>query len=158
MPQILSGSVNLHGQFDSGPYFVRPKLSVFWSHVWTNPYDLSGTVFGLPVSVPIPANQFDSGIAQLSGEVSRLFTLSSGMNIMPYIEPSIQYGFLRPNGGEILTSDLKSAFPSAWTGMLRGGVRLSINTVLLETSVGYLSFGQPDLDVWEGKFRLSVGF
>ena len=42
--------------------------------------------------------------------------------------------------------------------MLRGGVRMSINTVLLEASAGYLSFGQPDLDVWEGKLRLSVGF
>ena len=72
--------------------------------------------------------------------------------------PSVQYGFLRPNGGEILTGELKSAFPSAWSGMLRGGVRMSINTVLLEASAGYLSFGQPDLDVWEGKLRLSVGF
>jgi len=157
-PQILSGSVNLHGQFDSGPYFVRPKLSVFWSHVWTSAYDLSGTLFGLPISVPFPASEFDSGIAQLSGEVSRLFTLGSGMNIMPYLEPSVQYGFLRPKGGAILTGDLKSVAPSAWSGMLRGGVRTSINTVLLEASAGYLSFGQPDPDVWEAKLRLSVGF
>jgi len=60
---------------------------------------------------------------------------------MPYLEPSIQYDFLRPNGGELLTGDLKSAFPSAWSGILRGGVRMSMNSVLLEASAGYLSFG-----------------
>ncbi len=32
------------------------------------------------------------------------------------------------------------------------------NTVQVEASGGYLSFGQSGLDIWEGKFQISFGF
>lgn len=158
MPEIYSGSANIHGQFDYGPYFIRPKLSVFYSHVRTGAHDLSGTLFSLPVHLRFPDSQFDSGVFEASGEVSRIFALANGMSIMPYIQPSVVYAFLRPNGGEVLTGDFRIAVPSAWTGTVRGGLRMSVNSVLVELAGGYLSIGQPDLDVWEAKLRLSVGF
>jgi hypothetical protein len=61
-----------------------------------------------------------------------------------------------PNGGQILTADLALATPSAWSGT---GARMVLNnSVQVEASGGYLSFGQSRLDVWEGKFQVSFGF
>ena len=64
-----------------------------------------------------------------------------------------------PNGGQILTADLALATPSAWSGTVRAGARMVLNnSVQVEASGGYLSFGQSRLDVWEGKFQVSFGF
>ncbi len=42
---------------------------------------------------------------------------------------------------------------------LRAGARMVLNnSVQVEASGGYLSFGQSRLDVWEGKFQVSFGF
>ncbi len=64
-----------------------------------------------------------------------------------------------PNGGEILTADLSLATPSAWSGTLRAGARMLLNnSVQIEATGGYLSFGQSGLDIWEGKLHVSYGF
>ena len=78
---------------------------------------------------------------------------------MPYAEIGATYEFDRPNGGQILTADLLLATPSAWAGTLRAGARMLLNnSVQVEASGGYLSFGQSGLDIWEGKFQISFGF
>jgi outer membrane autotransporter protein len=157
-PEIFSGALNLHGQFQYESFYLRPTASLYLTHVHTSPYELAGTVFGLPVTVRSPESDIDVGTFEMLGEVSRIFSLSGNAAIIPYVEIGTRYGFLRPSGGEIVTGDLKAAFPSAWSGSAKAGLRMSINSVLIEASARYLSLGQPDLDVWEGRLRLSVGF
>ena len=78
---------------------------------------------------------------------------------MPFAELGANYEFERPNGGQILTGDLKEATPSPWSVSLRGGARMLLtNALQLEASAGYLSFGQDGLDIWEGKLHLSYAF
>ena len=71
----------------------------------------------------------------------------------------MHYAFDRPNNGEKLTGDLRTFIPSPWVGSVRSGARMQLpGNALVGASVGYLSFAQNGLDVWEGKLRLSVGF
>ncbi|MGO4441059.1 hypothetical protein [Rhizobium sp. RAF56] len=78
---------------------------------------------------------------------------------MPYAEFGVHYEFERPNGGQILTGELTMATPSPWTASVRTGMRaLLTNNAQIEASVGYLSFGQNGLNVWDGQLRLSIGF
>ena len=90
---------------------------------------------------------------------SRIYAFDNGMTIMPYAEIGAVYEFDRPNDGQILTADLALVTPSAWTGTFRVGARMQLNnSVQVEASGGYLSFGQSGLDIWEGKFQVSFGF
>ena len=77
----------------------------------------------------------------------------------PYPELGVHYAFDRPNNGEKLTGDLRTFISSPWVGSVRSGARMQLpGNALVGASVGYLSFAQNGLDVWEGKLRLSVGF
>ena len=88
-----------------------------------------------------------------------MFRFDNGMQIMPYAEAGIRYEFERPNDGQILTGDFLFAIPAPWTGWVKSGVRMSaFNSLLVEAAAGYVSLGQPGLDIWEGKFRVSYRF
>ncbi|PWK65654.1 outer membrane autotransporter protein [Aminobacter sp. AP02] len=154
-----SGNVTAHGQYTLGEYFVRPKASITYSHIQSDGYDLEGNVLNLPVNVSFPEDSFNFGVIEASTEFSRIFLFENGTSIMPYAEIGATYEFERPNGGQILTADLELATPSAWAGTVRAGARMLFNnSVQVEASGGYLSFGQNGLDVWEGKLQVSFGF
>ena len=77
----------------------------------------------------------------------------------PALEPRVVYEYLRPGGGLMLTADLTKAAPKPWSGALRAGVRTAISSsMFLETSVGYLSLGQPNLRVDGFRLVASFGF
>jgi outer membrane autotransporter protein len=154
-----SGNVTAHGQYAVGEYFVRPKASATYSHIESDGYDLEGNVLNFPVDISLAEDSFNYGVIDMSTEFSRIFSFPGGTSVMPYAEIGATYEFDRPNGGEILTADLTLATPSAWSGTLRAGFRALLNnSVQVEASGGYLSFGQNGLDVWEGKFQVSFGF
>ena len=130
-----------------------------YGHVDTDAYDLEGNVLNIPISVRFPDDSFNFGVAELSAEFSRIYAFDNGMTVMPYAEIGAVYEFDRPNDGQILTADLALVTPSAWTGTFRAGARMQLsNSVQVEASGGYLSFGQSGLDIWEGKFQVSFGF
>ena len=157
--QQWTGNVTAYGQYTLGEYFVRPKASVTYSHIDTDGYDLEGTVLGVPISVSFPEDSFNFGVVELSTEFSRVHAFDNGMVMMPYAEIGATYQFDRPNGGQVLTADLALVTPSAWAGTLRAGARMQLNnSVQIDASGGYLSFGQSGLDIWEGKFQVSFGF
>ena len=154
-----SGNVTAHGQYTLGEYFLRPKASITYSHVESDEYDLEGNVLSLPINVSFPEDSFNYGVIDLSTEFSRIFTFESGTSIMPYAEIGATYEFERPNGGQILTADLALVTPSEWAGTLRAGATMLLNeSVQVDASAGYLSFGQDDLNIWEGKLQVSFGF
>ncbi len=154
-----SGNITAHGQYTFGETLVRPKASVTYARVESDGYDLEGTVLNIPVDVSFPEDSFNFGVIDLSTEFSRVFAFPGGTTVMPYAEIGATYEFDRPNGGQILTADLLLATPSAWAGTLRAGARMLLNnSVQVEASGGYLSFGQSGLDIWEGKFQISFGF
>ncbi|MBZ9655771.1 autotransporter outer membrane beta-barrel domain-containing protein [Phyllobacterium lublinensis] len=157
--QRYSGSVTFHGQYTMGEYFVRPKASVSYAHIASDQYKMSGDIFGLPINVRFPEDDFNYGVLEASTEFSRIFNLDNGKYVMPFAEIGANYEFERPNGGQILTGDLKEATPSPWSFLLRAGARMLLtDSFQLEASAGYLSFGQGGLDVWEGKLHLSYAF
>ena len=51
----LAGEISLHGQYNVDSYLIRPKVSVSWSHIDSDAYDLSGSILNTPVSVTLPA-------------------------------------------------------------------------------------------------------
>ena len=138
---------------------MRPKASITYSHIDSDGYDLQGKVLRFPIDVSFPEDSFNYGVVDLSTEFSRIFTFEDGTSIMPYAEIGATYEFERPNGGQILTADLALATPSAWAGTLRVGATMLLNeSVQVDASAGYLSFGQDDLNIWEGKLQVSFGF
>jgi hypothetical protein len=154
-----NGQFSVHGQYTVADWFLRPKLTVSYTRNVSGERDMHGTLLGLPISLTLPASQSNYGLIEGYQEISRLFDLSNGYYVIPYLELGLHYAFERPNAGQILTGDLTNVIPTAWSGSLRQGIRLQLpNAALLEASIGYLSFGTPGLDVWEGKLRFSVGF
>jgi hypothetical protein len=154
-----SGDVNLHGQFKWDEYFVRPKMTVSFSHIASDAYDLNGDILSLPISVGLPEESFNYGYVEATTEISRFFETPNGLPLLAFAEAGAKYEFERPNGGQILTGDLSLATPSPWSFSLRSGARMLISDALqLEASVGYLSFGQNNLDIWDCKLDLSVSF
>ena len=148
-PQIYSGSFSLHGQYTLAGFFVRPKGSLYYTHVRNPTYDMVGSIFGFPLNVGFPSNRFNVGVVEASNDVY----------VMPYVEFGARYEFDRPNGGEMLAGDFSPVVPTAWSGFVRPGLRTSIaNSWLIEVAGGYLSIGRNGLDIWEGKFRVSYGF
>jgi hypothetical protein len=157
--QRLSGSVDIHGQYDLGVMNVRPKLSVTYARTFSDGYSLTAAIAGRNIEVQFPAATYDSGSFTASNEFNRVFVTSGGTQIMPYAEFGVQYDAIRPNDGLILTGSLTMATPSAWTVTARSGVRMLLsNAITLEAGAGYLSFGQPGLDVVEARVRASIAF
>jgi outer membrane autotransporter protein len=157
--QAYTGSATLHGQYVVNEWHLRPKITVSYMRNVSRAHDLTGTVLGLPLSLHFPTAMSHFGFAEAYGEVSRLFSFPNGIHMIPYLELGVHYAFDRPNNGERLTGSLLTFIPSPWVGSMRSGARMQLpGNTLVEASVGYLSFGQNDLQAWEGKLRLSVGF
>ncbi len=155
----FSGQLSLHGQYKYGAYFIRPKASVNFAHVKSDGYGLHGSIFNFPVSVSLPGESYNYGVMEMSTEVSRFFRLPDGHPFLVFAELGAQYEFERPNDGKILAGDLSEVTPSPWAFSLRSGFRMLLNDNLqIEATGGYLSLGQEDLDVWEGKLHLSWSF
>ncbi|WP_429114911.1 autotransporter outer membrane beta-barrel domain-containing protein [Ensifer sp. KUDG1] len=155
----LAGEISLHGQYKVDASLIRPKVSVSWSHIDSEAYDLSGRILNTPVSVTLPGDSFNYGILDLSTEVSRTFRMPDGQPFLVFTELGAEYQFERPNDGKILTGDLSEVTPSPWSFSLRSGFRMLVNDNLqIEATGGYLSFGHNDLDVWEGKLHISWSF
>lgn len=155
----FGATFSVHGQYTLSEIQVRPKATLSFNRVFSDSYDLSGTILNQYVSVPISGNAASLGTLELSTEISREFDLGNGRIIQPYVEAGAVYEYLRPNDGKILDGNLNQVTPSAWSFTLRGGATALIaNNVTLDASGGYLSFGQANLDVFEGKLRLAIGF
>jgi outer membrane autotransporter protein len=157
--QRLSANVNLHAQYDLDVFAVRPRLTGNYIKTLTDAYDMQGSIFGQALSVTYGSSDYDYATIELAAEFNRLFIMKNGDRLMPFVEVGAIYEAVRPNGGQILTSDLQLVVPSPWSFQARAGVRMLISdAVLLEARAGYLSFGQSGLDVVEGRLHLSFSF
>ncbi|WP_417710386.1 autotransporter domain-containing protein [Roseibium aggregatum] len=155
----LGATFSVHGQYSLSEIQVRPKATVTFNRVFSDGYDLNGTILNRAVSVPISGNAASLGTIELSTEFSRQFTLQDGLLIQPYVEAGAVYEYLRPNDGKILDDELNYVTASAWSFTLRGGATaLLAENVTLDAMGGYLSLGQNGLDVWEGQLRVAIGF
>ncbi len=157
--QRLSAAVNLHGQYDIDGVTLRPRLSAGYARTFSDGYDLNATIFGQQIGVTFPSANYSYGAIEAAGEINRIFTTANGTRIMPYAEFGAVYEYARPNDGQILSSTLQLVTPSPWSFTVRTGARVLLSdTVLLEATAGYLSFGQSGLDVVEARIHLSVSF
>lgn len=155
-------SLNLSatGQYALGEgYQLRPTFSVYYSRADSADYELSGTIAGIPIALPVSGGTSNFGLAEAKAELNRSFRSSGGTPIVGYMELGVQYAFERPGDGKILTGDLTLASTSPWNGTLRAGARALVSrSTFLEASIGYLSIGSNDLNVWEGRLYLSHAF
>ena len=159
LSQRLSASVNLRSQYDLDLFAVRPRLSSTYVKTFSDSYNMQGAIVGQGLSVTYGSADYDYATVELAAEVNKLFTMKNGDRLMPFAEIGAIYEAVRPNGGQILTSDLQLVVPSPWSFQARAGVRMLISdAVLLEARAGYLSFGQSGLNVVEGRLHLSFSF
>ncbi len=157
--QSLAGSINLHGQYDLGFINVRPKVSGSYARSFSDGYQMSGFLLGQNLNVQLPSADYNVASFTAANEFNKVFTTAGGTQIMPYAEFGVQYDAIRINDGQILTGTLGYATPSAWTMTVRSGVRMLVsNAIQVDLAGGYLSLGQPGLDVIEAKLRVSLSF
>ena len=157
--QAWTGNTTLHWQTTVNEWFLRTKASVSYTRSLADANDLNGTLLGFPISLHFPEARTSFAVAEGYAEISRLFSITTDIHVIPYLELGLHYQFLRPNGGAMLAGDLSTVIPSAWAGSIRTGARMQLpGNALLELSAAYLSLGVSDLDVWEGKVRVSMGF
>ncbi|MFZ5780544.1 MAG: hypothetical protein ACOY4R_10145 [Pseudomonadota bacterium] len=90
-------------------------------------YDMQGAIFGQPLNVTYAASDYDHATVEFRTEVNKLFTMANGDRLMPFAEPGVTYEAVRPNGGQVLSSDLLLVTPSPWSFQARAGVRMLIS-------------------------------
>ena len=157
LSQRLSGAVNLHGQYDLGFVAIRPRLSASYSRTFSDAY-ISTAHCSDRRSAFIPSADYDYGTLEGAVEQPHVHHLRRHTHhALRRVRLGLRY--TRPNGGQILTSDLQLATPLPWAFTVRSGVRMLLtDTILLEASAGYLSFGQNGLDVIEARVHVSFSF
>lgn len=159
LSQRLSANVNLRAQYDLDVFAVRPRLTGNYIKTFSDGYDMQGTIVGQSLGVTYGSADYDYATVELAAEFNRLFTMKNGDRLMPFAEIGAIFEAARPNGGQILTSDLQLVVPSPWSFQARAGVRMLLSdAVLLEARAGYLSFGQSGLDVVEGRLHVAFSF
>ena len=157
--QRLTGSANLHGQYNLDVVEIRSRLSFAFVKTYSDGYDMRGSIFGQALSISYPNADYDFSTLEFALEVNKLFTMANGNKLMPFAEAGVLYEMIRPNGGTILNGDLQPFTPSPWSFSAKAGVRMLISdSILLEARAGYLSFGQAGLDVIEAKLHVSFSF
>jgi hypothetical protein len=157
--ELIAGSVSAHGQYDLGPFAVRPVLSASLARIDNGGYRLSGTVAGQQIAVDLPGVDGTNGFVAASAEFNRVLRLGGSALAMPYAELGVQYAYVRPDDGRILDGNFQLVASSPWYPTARAGVRLFVSrAVLLEAGAAYLSLGESGLDIWEGKLYASVRF
>lgn len=149
-------SLSVTGDYALGESRLYPKLQISHSHFRNEAYELSGSIGGTPIAVSMEKDSFKYGVAESTVELNRAFRVGGGMLVIPFAELGARYEYQRPNDGQIVSGSLTMESTSPWAGSLRAGVRsLLTPKMFLEAGVGYLSLGQKDLDVWEGRLFLS---
>ena len=154
-----SASLTATGQYYVGNFQLRPKPAIYYTYFHNSAYNLTGSTEGIGFTVPIAANNFSLGIAEMALEASRPFLSLRGYPISPYAELGVDYQYARANDGQILTGNLTMQKTSPWSGLARAGVRILIaKSIFIEIRESYLSFGQPGLRIWETRAFISYGF
>ncbi|WP_421334575.1 autotransporter outer membrane beta-barrel domain-containing protein [Aeromonas veronii] len=156
-------SANLTGGYDVGEYLLRPKLALFYSHNKSDAFDYTGS---LPyanqiynVTLRVNENSFEYATSEASGDISRIFTTTDGVQIIPALRLGVRYDIERPNDGQILNENLTMESTTPWSGSARIVLAVAPQRhQRFEVITGYYSIGRQDLDLWDIRFNAAVNF
>ena len=156
-------SANLTGGYDVGEYLLRPKLALFYSHNKSDAFDYTGS---LPyanqiynVTLRVNENSFEYATSEVSGDISRIFTTTDGVQIIPALRLGVRYDIERPNDGQILNENLTMESTTPWSGSARIALAVAPQRhQRFEVITGYYSIGRQDLDLWDIRFNAAVNF
>lgn len=157
--QSCSLEIDVAGQYNYNVANMRYKSSLYYSYIHNNAYQMSGTASGTSINIPVAKDNFSIGLVSMMLEINHDFKLSLFNVFEPFAEIGVTYQFLRPNNGQILTGNLLLVKTSPWSGLMRLGARQQVSKSLyFEANVAYLSIGQHDLNIWQGRLYLSYLF
>ncbi|MFQ2112908.1 autotransporter outer membrane beta-barrel domain-containing protein [Aeromonas veronii] len=156
-------SANLTGGYDVGEYLLRPKLALFYSHNKSDAFDYTGS---LPyanqiynVTLRVNENSFEYATSEASGDISRIFTTTDEVQIIPALRLGVRYDIERPNDGQILNENLTMESTTPWSGSARIALAVAPQRhQRFEVITGYYSIGRQDLDLWDIRFNAAVNF
>ena len=156
-------SANLTGGYNVGEYLLRPKLALFYSHNKSDAFDYTGS---LPyanqiynVTLRVNENSFEYATSEASGDISRIFTTTDGVQIIPALRLGVRYDIERPNDGQILNENLTMESTTPWSGSARIALAVAPQRhQRFEVITGYYSIGRQDLDLWDIRFNAAVNF
>ncbi|KAJ8738583.1 autotransporter outer membrane beta-barrel domain-containing protein [Aeromonas veronii] len=156
-------SANLTGGYDVGEYLLRPKLALFYSHNKSDAFDYTGS---LPyanqiynVTLRVNENSFEYATSEASGDISRIFTTTDGVQIIPALRLGVRYDIERPNDGQILNENLTMESTTPWSGSARIALAVAPQRhQRFEVITGYYSIGRQELDLWDIRFNAAVNF
>lgn len=155
--KIYSASIMARGVYNFCSLQLQPKPAIYYNYYRNAKYNLNGTIRNFSISAPIPAFHFPFGYAQFAVEATRPFNFTKNeIDVVPYLELGINYAFVRPNGGRILTNNLTLKKITPWSGLTRVGLRTMLtSSFFVEATASYLSIGQPHLNVWLSRIFFS---
>jgi len=159
--QLLS--VNLTGGYAAGGYLLSPKLGLFYSHNKSDEFDYTGSVPYANqiynVTLRVNENSFEYATSEVSGDISRIFTTTDGIRIIPALRLGVRYDIERPNDGQILNENLVMESTTPWSGSARIALAVApLRTQRFELITGYYSIGRQELDLWDIRFNAAVNF
>lgn len=137
---------------------VRPKIQVSETQVNGSNYALNGVIANTAVSLNMTNDAYKFGIIQPSLELNKLIPYGSSY-IMPYVEAGAFYQYARPQGGQILTSNLTYVDTSPWGGIARVGIRAPVSkATMAKLEFSYQSIGMSNVNIWGLQAFLSHSF
>ncbi len=156
-------SANLTGGYDVGEYLLRPKLALFYSHNKSDAFDYTGSLSYANqiynVTLRVNENSFEYATSEASGDISRIFTTTDGVQIIPALRLGVRYDIERPNDGQILNENLTMESTTPWSGSARIALAVAPQRhQRFEVITGYYSIGRQDLDLWDIRFNAAVNF
>ncbi len=155
----FTASVGLTGNYAWGTTSVRPRVSLSYGKNWSDGFNLTGTLLGVPLDIVMPSDDYDTGTGMFSVEFSRIYYINAHTPILPFLNLEADWNFQRRGKGDPLTGDLSETNTSSWSGAVRTGVRMPLSAVTnITLGGGYTSIGQKGMDIWEWRFYLSHAF
>lgn len=137
---------------------ARPKVQVSQTQVNGSNYALNGVIANTAVTLNMTNEAYKFGLVQPSLELNKLIPYGSTY-VMPYVEAGIFYQYARPQGGQMLTSNLTYADTSPLGGIARMGIRALVSkTTMAKLEFSYQSIGMSNLNIWGLQAFISHAF
>ncbi|MGA9576770.1 MAG: autotransporter outer membrane beta-barrel domain-containing protein, partial [Terrimicrobiaceae bacterium] len=119
-------ALNITANYDLGWFALRPKTGVYYSYSWVSSFDYHVS-FLRDFSIPIKGQDFNFGATYFSLEIFREFNLARNVRLVVFARPGVVWNFLRPNGGDVLSTSFEAENTTAWSGNINGGLRALIS-------------------------------
>jgi outer membrane autotransporter protein len=154
-------SLNMTAQAWVDGFRIRPKVSAYAANANAGGFSFVAppSVIGTSFAIPVSSSSDGIALAEASVEIAYPMRVNDSVVVTPTLRPGATVATNRANGGRVVTGELDVTTPAQVYGSIRVGLQVNVgNRTAVDLSAGYMSIGQPGLDLWSGRIAVNVAF